>query len=63
MTEKRLTSKYSNNRQKQAVIRTKITACFAYYVQTELYTSYVLNKKQAVVILYSHSTEAPDVTE
>lgn len=63
MTEKRLTSKYSNNRQKQAVIRTKITACFAYYVQIELYTSYVLNEKQAVVILYSHSTEAPDVTE
>ena len=33
MVEKRLTNEYGDNRQKQAVIRTKITACFAYYVQ------------------------------
>lgn len=51
VAEKRLTNKYGDNRQKQAVIRIKITACFAYYVQIKLYTSYVLNKKQAVVIL------------
>lgn len=51
MAEKRLTNEYGDNRQKQAVIRVEITACFAYYVQIELYTSYVLNKKQAVVIL------------
>ena len=49
--EKRLTNEYGDNRQKQAVIRVEITACFAYYVQIELYTSYVLNKKQTVVIL------------
>ena len=30
--EKRLTNKYGDNRQKQAVSRVKITACFAYYV-------------------------------
>ncbi len=49
--EKRIKNEYGDNRQKQAVIRAKITACFAYYVQIKLYTSYVLNKKQTVVIL------------
>ena len=43
--KKRFVNEYSNNRQKQTVIKDEITVCFAYYVQIKLYTSYVLKKK------------------